>query len=59
MFARRSAGEDVTGLLELTQNSSRAARCGEHLTTSQIFHSRLYIRMETPARAPIVLQVPP
>jgi hypothetical protein len=50
------AGENTTGLPEMTEGSSRAVRCGGNQTRSPNFYLELLSRQEIPARAPIVLQ---
>jgi hypothetical protein len=53
------AGENATGVPEMTESSSRAGRCGGNQTRSPNFYLELLSWQEIPARAPIVLQVAP
>jgi hypothetical protein len=50
------AGENATGLPEMTESSSRAGRCGGNQTRSPNFYLELLSWQGIPARAPIVLQ---
>ena len=50
------AGENATGLPEMTESSSRAVRCGGNRTRSPDFYLELLSWQEIPACAPIVLQ---
>jgi hypothetical protein len=50
------AGENATGLPEMTESSPRAVRCGGNRTRSPDFYLELLSCQEIPACAPIVLQ---